>query len=198
MRIETTFFAAVSVILLGGMLTLWFLLRTSNNKIAELTKTPRAISVPEPTAAELEAKLKAAYEAEITKSTQVFAVDLQGTSTRLSEQVSRLTTQVIEEELGAYQSTLEELRKVAAGTMEQIRSSVESQRLELRTSMEADIATERERLITKFESKMGDIVASYITESLGGGIDLGTQMNYIVASLEAHKDDIRKDLTNGI
>jgi hypothetical protein len=196
--IEVIFLAAVSAILLIGLLALWFLLQRANRKIITITKTPRPISVPEPTAAELEAKLKAAYEAEITKSTQVFAVDLQGTSTRLSEQVSRLTTQVIEEELGAYQSTLEELRKVAAGTMDQIRSSVESQRLELRTSMEADIATERERLLAKFEAKMGDIVASYITESLGGGIDLGSQMNYIVASLEAHKDDIRKDLTNGV
>lgn len=198
MSIEAIFFAAVAIILLSGMLTLWFLLIQANRKIANLSKTPRPIIVPEPTAAELEAKLKAAYEAEITKSTQVFAVDLQGTSTRLSEQVSRLTTQVIEQELGAYQSTLEELRKVASVTMDQIRNSVESQRLELRTSMEADIATERDRLIAKFEGKMGDIVASYITESLGGGIDLGSQMNYIVASLEAHKDDIRKDLTSGV
>ncbi len=198
MSIETIFFAVVSVILFVGLMALWFLLIRANRKAAILKNTPRPITVPEPTVAELEAKLKASYEAEIAKSTQVFAVDLQGTSTRLSEQVSRLTTQVIEEELGAYQSTLEELRKVAAGTMDQIRSSVESQRLELRTSMEADIATERERLIAKFEAKMGDIVASYIAESLGGGIDLGSQMNYIVASLEAHKDDIRKDLTNGI
>jgi len=63
--------------------------------------------------------------------------------------------------------------------------------------MEAEVATEREHLIEKFQVKMGDIIAGYITESLGGGIDIGTQMAYIVANLESHKDDIKKDLTNG-
>src|SRR4051812_25524418 len=55
--------------------------------------------IPEPTVAELQAKLTAVYEREIDKSAETFSADLRGTSARLSEQVSRLTTKVIEEEL---------------------------------------------------------------------------------------------------
>ena len=198
MSLQLIIIAGFAALLLIGVAVLFLMLQTANQKLAGQAAAPQVPTVTAPTVAELELKLKTAYEAEITKSTQVFAVDLQATSARLSEQVSRLTTQVIEEELGAYQSTLEELRKVAAGTMEQIRANVETQRVELRTSMEAEVAIEREHLIEKFQVKMGDIVAGYISESLGGGIDLGSQMSYIVASLEAHKDDIKKDLSNGV
>jgi len=113
---------AVTAIFLIGILVLWSMLGSAKRKLSAQAEAPKVPTVTGPTVAELELKLKTAYEAEIAKSTQVFAVDLQATSARLSEQVSRLTTQVIEEELGAYQSTIEELRKVAAGTMDQIRA----------------------------------------------------------------------------
>jgi hypothetical protein len=171
-----------------------FQLRGLRRKQVEAAEKPKPLKVSEPTAAELEAKLKAAYEAKIGEATQTFGTDLQATSQKLSEQVSRLTTTVIEEELEAYQKTLEEVRKVATQAMEQIHQAVEHQRVELRQGMEADLAEEKKLLAAKFDSKMGDVVASYISEALGSGVDLGAQMQFILASLEAHKEDIRKDL----
>jgi hypothetical protein len=157
-----------------------------------------AVRVEEPTAAELQAKLKAAYEAKIAEAVQTFGADLHDTSQKLSEQVQRLTTTVIEEELEAYQKTLEEVRKAATTAMDQIHQAVEHQRSELRQGMEAELEAEKKVLADKFDSKMGDVVASYISESLGSGVDLGAQMQFILKSLETHKDDIRKDLLNGV
>lgn len=164
---------------------------------AEANK-PKPVIISQPTATDLEAKLKAAYEAEIGKATQNFGVDLKNTSTRLSEQVSRLTTTVIEEELEAYQKTLEEVRQVATKAMDQIREAVEHQRIELRQGMEAELATEKQHLADKFDAKMGDVIASYISEALGSGVDLGAQMQFILTSLESHKSEIRKDLLDGV
>lgn len=198
MSLEIIIFIVVVVTLGFGLAALTLMLNNAKQKLAEKAAAPLVPVVTGPTVAELEQKLKAAYEAEINKSTTIFAADLMATSAKLSEQVSRLTTQVIEEELAAYQSTLEELRKVAGGTMDQLRTNIETQKAELTASMNTDITAERARQIEKFQLRMGDIVAGYITESLGGGIDLGSQMSYIVKSLEAHKDDIKKDLTNGV
>jgi len=175
-----------------------FQLSSLKLKLVKLSHLPKPIEVSQPTAAELEVKLKAAYEAKIVEATATFGEDLKGTSTRLSEQVSRLTTSVIEEELDAYQKTLEEVRHTAVEAMDKIRTAVEQQRVELRQGMEADLAVERDKLSAKFDTKMGDIVASYIAESLGGGVDLGAQMQFIMASLEAHKDEIKKDLMSGV
>lgn len=156
------------------------------------------VRVEPPTAAELQAKLKAAYEAKIAEAVQGFGVDLHATSQKLSEQVQRLTTTVIEEELEGYQKTLEEVRKSATAAMDQIHQAVEHQRAELRQGMETELTAEKKILADKFDAKMGDVVASYISESLGSGVDLGAQMQFILKSLESHKEDIRKDLLNGI
>jgi hypothetical protein len=167
-------------------------------KLVAEASGPKALKVTPPTAAELDAHLKAAYQAEIDGATKTFGTDLTATSTRLSEQVSRLTTQVIEEELEAYQKTLEEVRHVATEAMEQIHETVEKQRVELHQGMEAELAGEKKRMADKFDAKFGDVVSSYISESLGTGVDLGAQMQFILTSLEAHKAEIRKDLLNGV
>ncbi len=175
-----------------------FQLRKAGDKAKAAASLPTPVKVSEPTAAELDNRLKSAYEAKITEATQTFGTDLQATSTRLSEQVSRLTTTVIEEELEAYQKTLEEVRKVATQAMDQIHQAVEHQRVELRQGMEAELAAEKQLLADKFDAKIGDVVSSYISESLGTGVDLGAQMQFILTSLESHKEEIRKDLLNGV
>ena len=169
-----------------------------NGKLVANQVQPKPIHITEPTAVELEAKLKAAYEVKIVEATATFGEDLKATSGRLSEQVSRLTTNVIEEELEAYHKTLEGVRQTATEAMEKIRQAVEQQRVELRQSMEADFAAEKERLAAKFDTKLADIVASYISESLGGGVDLGSQLQYVVNSLDEHKAELKKDLTSGV
>lgn len=197
---ETLVLALAAVLAIGLILLVVQTLRLSGlqRHVAETTGPTKPLKLAEPTAAELEAKLKAAYEAKIAEATQTFGTDLTATSARLSEQVSRLTTSVIEEELDAYHKTLEGVRQAATEAMEQIHTAVEQQRGSLQKSMEADLAGERERLAAQFDTKLGDVISSYIAESLGGGVDLGAQMQYIVATLEAHKADIKKDLTGGV
>ncbi len=143
---------------------------------------------------ELEQKLRQAYESQIETASGNLARDLSVTSKQLTEQVSRLTTQVIETELEGYQRTLEEVRMVATQTMEEIHQAVEVQRAELRGQMESELRAERERLVAQFDVRLGDIVASYVTQSLGGGVDLGSQMQYISASLEENREALKKDL----
>lgn len=195
---EVLILAGVVVMLVLVVVVQSLQLRRSERAAVKASQVAKPLRVSEPTAADLEAKLTSAYEAKITEATQTFGTDLSATSTRLSEQVSRLTTTVIEEELEAYQKTLEEVRHVATEAMEQIHQAVEHQRVELRQGMEAELAQERQHLADKFDAKMGDIVSSYISESLGSGVDLGAQMQFILTSLEAHKEEIRKDLLNGV
>jgi hypothetical protein len=186
--------AALVFILAGAVGYLAIALRATKKAAPKNESNLKPVGVTGPTALELEAQLKAAYQAKITEATTTFGADLQGTSKKLSEQVSRLTTQVIEEELEAYQKTLEEVRQVATKAMDQIREAVEHQRIELREGMEAELATEKQHLADKFDAKMGDVIASYISEALGSGVDLGAQMQFILTSLESHKAEIRKDL----
>lgn len=190
--------AGISLILLALVLIQSHQLKAAAAKSAEQSDKPKPLRVAQPTAEELDRRLREAYSAEIDRATKTFGTDLAATSTRLSEQVSRLTTTVIEEELEAYQNTLQQVREVAAQAMDQIHATVEKQRVELRHGMEAELAAEKQRLADKFDAKFGDVVSSYISESLGSGVDLGAQMQFILTNLEDHKEEIRKDLLNGV
>jgi hypothetical protein len=196
--VEVLVVSGVAVILAAAYVIQGLQVRKLIQFKREHEASPKPLQITGPTQVELEAKLKVAYEAKIAEATGTFGTDLKATSQKLSEQVSRLTTTVIEEELEAYQKTLEEVRQTATTAMEQIHQAVEHQRVELRQGMEAELAAEKKLLADKFAAKMGDVVASYIAESLGSGVDLGAQMQYIVTSLEAHKDDIRKDLLGDV
>lgn len=190
----------------GSLIALWFVLHRHVRPHLAKDVTPvvtasAPVVVPAitpPTAAELEAQLKQAYQSQIATASEQFGVDLKATSVKLSEQAVRLTTSVIEEELTGYQHTLEEVRKVAAETMEQIHQAVEGQRVELRQNMEKELAEERARLVAQFDTRLGDIVAAYVAESLGGGVDLGSQLQYIAQTLEANKEALKKDLLGGV
>lgn len=195
---EVVILAGVVVMMVVVVVAQSLRLKKLQTQKVEADQKPKPLKISQPTEQELDLKLKSAYEAKITEATQTFGTDLTATSKRLSEQVSRLTTTVIEEELEAYQKTLEEVRKAATQAMDQIHQAVEHQRVELRQGMEAELESEKKVLADKFDAKMGDVVASYMSEALGSGVDLGSQMKFILQSLESHKEDIRKDLLNGI
>jgi hypothetical protein len=169
------------LVVLFGVVVLWQTMQLKKLHQEDSSSGPhtKPLKITEPTQAELEA---------------VFGTDLTATSKQLSDQVKRLTTTVIEEELEAYQKTLEQVRLAATQAMDQIHQAVEHQRIELRQGMEAELENEKKALTDKFDAKLGDVVASYISEALGSGVDLGAQMQFILTSLEAHKADIRKDL----
>jgi len=190
----------------ASLLALWFVLHRhvrphlakSAAADAPTAAAPLVPVISSPTAAELEAQLKQAYQNQIAIASEQFGADLKATSAKLSEQAVRLTTSVIEEELTGYQETLEAVRKAAGETMEQIHQAVEGQRVELRQNMEKELAEDRARLVAQFDTRLGDIVAAYVAESLGGGVDLGSQLQYIAQTLEANKDALKKDLLGGV
>ena len=190
--------AGVSVLLAIALVVQQLRAEKVRHQLVELQAKPKPLKLEDTSAAELEAKLKAAYEVKIGEATIAFGDDLRTTSTKLSELVARLTTDVIEQELKAYHDTLDGVRATATEAMEKIRAAVEEQRVELRKGMASDVAAEQARLIERFDTKFGDVVTSYIAESLGGGVDLGAQLQYVISSLESHKDEIKKDLTNGV
>lgn len=189
-------YAAIALGLIG-LIALLFHHHSPSHPAAAPADSPTPHITPEE-ATELEAKLQAAYNEQIKLATAAFAQDLSSTSKRLSEQVERLTTQVITSELEQYQQTLERVRGVAEGTAGQIQKAVEEQQGEMRKTLEATLQAEKTRQLQLLDQRLGDIVSGYIAESLGQGVDLGAQADYIVKALEARREDIKRDLGHGV
>lgn len=159
---------------------------------------PPRVEVDAAMAAQLRQELEAGYRQQIQTATAAFAGDLAQTSQKLSQQVERLTTEVISTELEQYQKTLEQVRGVASAAAQQLQAAVAQQQADLQKGLEEAVAAERDRRIASLDARLGEIVSSYLVESLGSGVDLGSQAGYIMQALEQRKEDIKRDLAGGV
>ena len=64
-------------------------------------------------------------------------------------------------------------------------------------ALDAEVAKERERMITQFQENMGDVVNHYIVAAIGNQIDLTDQLEYILNDLEMNKEAILEDIRHG-
>lgn len=191
MTLLSLIIAGVVVIVLAAALMV-----TSRPRTARQADPTTPLHLSAQTQADLAAELERTYRTQIHDSTAVFAKDLMDTSQRLSAQVERLTTEVITRELDQYSQTLTAVRQIAASAAEQIKKATAEQQAELRKALEATIAVEQEQRLAQIDAHLSEIITSYLAEALGTGADLGAQADYIVKSLEAHKDQIKQDLGN--
>ncbi len=64
--------------------------------------------------------------------------------------------------------------------------------------LEKEIGEEKARRLVLIENNMAEIVNHYVLGAVGNQIDLNDQLEYILGELEANKQAIIEDLTNGI
>jgi hypothetical protein len=97
-------------------------------------------------------------------------------------------------EFEKYQVTLSGLRDETIKQFGKIQEELDHRRLELMEHMDRQVAEEHTKRVEAFNARLGDVVTSYIAESLGDQVDLGAQTSYILKVLEAHKEDIKRDV----
>lgn len=90
--------------------------------------------------------------------------------------------------LAEYQSLLEaELTKA------------QTKQTELYTQLEANLTKEMETkkqfMATQLDTKLADAIGSFLTETLGKNVDLGAQGAYLTAMLEAHKEELKNEVS---
>ena len=102
---------------------------------------------------------------------------------------------VLTAEFEKYQVSLSALRDQTIEQFGTIQQELDHRRVELMEHLDREIAEEHAKRVDAFNARLGDVVASYISESLGSQVDLGAQSSYIIKVLEEHKEDIKRDVT---
>jgi hypothetical protein len=146
--------------------------------------------------ATLERMAQAAFEQAVTEATGEFKQQVQGSSQRLSDLAVRLTTKVVEEELEVYRTELALARDAAIKSLKEMQVAIEAKQQELEKGIDHEIVERKKHLLERLDAHLGTAVAAYIVESLGQGVDLGAQKSYLFDSLERHKVELRKDLSD--
>ena len=114
--------------------------------------------------------------------------------TELSAHMTELANDSISPEFEKYQVSLEALREQSIGTFTKLQQELDKRRDQLIAELEKDMTVEKEKRIALFNQRLNDVVSSYLAESLGTNVDLGAQTNYILQSLQTHREDIKRDI----
>lgn len=130
----------------------------------------------------------------IEHSSDMLRASMEATISGLNVKTEEMVTTALAQEFEKYQVSFAALREETIKDFTKLQKELDDDRVRLTEGLESLVAKDREARMDAFNTRLGDVVSSYIVETLDKGIDLGAQSSYIMRTLEAHKEDMKKDV----
>lgn len=130
----------------------------------------------------------------VVQSSQLLSSSLATTIKGLNEKTEEMATMTLSQEFEKYQASFGALREETIKEFNDLQKQLDKRRGELMVELENLVAKDREERVDAFNARIADVVSSYLVEALDKGVDLGAQSKYIIYTLEAHKEDIKRDI----
>lgn len=146
---------------------------------------------------ELRNRGKLHFEKIISENAMFLQQDLRLTTAQLNEHMQKEINRTLQEEFSKYEQSITDAKQIALNSIAKTQEAIEQQRQLLIEELKDQFATERQRLIERFEQNMADIVNHYVLEAIGNEIDLNDQLEYILQELERNKQAIVEDVERG-
>lgn len=134
------------------------------------------------------------FQSAVQHSSAQLQHDLEVSAEHIKNLVNRLATEIVADEMQRYRDELSQLRTKAQTEMSGISADVAKHEAELKAKMAAEIEAEKQVLLKQIDTKLGDAVASFLSETLQHNVDLGSQTAYLVQMLDEHKADFVKEV----
>ena len=147
------------------------------------------------------------FEAVLDRSAAELQHDLTTTTAQINKQLERLGTEIVNDEMKRYRTSLDDLRKQTEATIASAQteiaehqSGLQAQLAQRQTELEAklteEMAAEKQHLAQQIDTKLADAVASFLIETMQHNVDLGAQSTYLTTMLEEHKAELTKGITD--
>lgn len=137
------------------------------------------------------------FEKIIGENAMFLQQDLRLTTSQLNEYMKSEITQKLQEEFAKYEESITDAKELAIESITKTQETIEQQRQMMGQQLAQEIATEKQRLMKRFEDNMADIVNHYVLAAIGNQIDLNDQLEYVLAELNENKKDILEDINSG-
>ena len=137
------------------------------------------------------------FEKIIGENAMFLQQDLRLTTSQLNDYMKKEITTKLREEFTKYEQSIMDAKQLAIDSIQKTNQAIDEQRRTLSTELQKEIAEEKARIIKQFENNMAEIVNHYVLAAIGNQIDLSQQLEFILSDLEANKQAIIEDITNG-
>jgi peptidoglycan DL-endopeptidase CwlO len=168
---------------------------------------PQPIEIPPEVKELLLKSTQAKFHSILNHSAAELEYDLKNTVSKLNNRLDKLSSEIVSDEMKRYRMDLDKLRLQTEDNINtaqteikehqiELKAKIDEKRVELEAKLAEEITAEKQVIIQRVESKLGDAVASFLLETLGHNVDLGSQSAYLTAMLEEHKDEIIKGIND--
>ncbi len=130
----------------------------------------------------------------VAKSSQSLQSSLTVAMAGLTEKTDDAVQITLGQEIEKYQASFAALREETIREFNDVQTQLDKRRDELMAQLGPAVTKAREERVDAINDRIADVISSYLVEALDKGIDLGAQSKYIIHTLEAHKEDIKKDI----
>ncbi len=164
------------------------------HKNDEAQPTPEELLTPE--AKERLKQLYASqYQSVLQNSAAELHRDLQLSTKEINNLVNQLATNIVSDEMERYTQDLNRMREQAKVQMGGISDEIAKHREEIKAQAAAEIEKEKQQIVNQIDTKLADAVGSFLVETLGHNVDLGSQNAYLIEMLEKNKADFVKEVS---
>lgn len=137
------------------------------------------------------------FENIIGENAMFLQQDLRLTTSQLNEYMKTEITRKLQEEFAKYEESITDAKQMAIESITKTQEAIEQQRSMMSQQLAKEVETEKIRITQRFEENMAEIVNHYLLAAIGNQIDLSDQLGYIVSDLEANKEAIIRDISDG-
>jgi hypothetical protein len=137
------------------------------------------------------------FEKIIGENAMFLQQDLRLTTSQLNDYMKNEITRKLQEEFSKYEESIMDAKQMAIDSITKTQEAIEQQRQMMGQQLTQEIANEKARMVKRFEDNMADVVNHYVLAAIGDQIDLNDQLEFILSDLEANKEAIIRDITDG-
>lgn len=140
---------------------------------------------------------QADFQAVLKRAAKDLEHDLTDTSADIKKSLGKLEADTAGKEQAHYQDMLTKLTTQTEGDVQNLHQTMTNSTAELKAKLAEEVAAEKQRLLQQIDNRLGDAVSSFLLETMQHEIDLGAQTPYILKTLEAHKEELKKEVADG-
>jgi hypothetical protein len=123
--------------------------------------------------------------------------DLRLTTSQLNEYMKDQISKDLKDAFANHENAISDAKQLAVESITKTKEVIDEQRATLSSQLEKEVSDEKARRVKRLEENMADVVNHYVLAAIGNQIDLNDQLEYILGELEANKQAIIEDVTNG-
>jgi hypothetical protein len=195
-----TLFLIINAFIVGGLLTLaiqhayaHFRPHKEEKKAATVDHSAH---LPPAIREQLLANAQKKYQTMLDQSALDLQKDLGSTAHVLTTQLHKIGGKIVNDELDQYKNALRDMHVQADDAINGGRKDIEAYQAEMKTKLSDEVVAEKARLIAQIDTKLSDAVVSFLIETLQHDVDLGAQSAYLTKTLEQHKEEFKKGVSD--